>query len=240
MTPGQTDSDEARSLTARRAVIFDLDGTLIDSLPLVLRAFSHALEPYVPSTPSMDIFASLGGPPSRVFARLLGGERHVSAALQRLDDYLRMLPEEIPAFGGAGDLLESLHARGIPLAIWTGRDRETTERLLERLGWTRTFTSVVCGDDLSTHKPDPAGLLSILQALDCRPAEAVLLGDADVDVLGGAAGGVDTVLIRRGREVDARVFAQAWQVREEPAEAFRFLLDHFDGRTTAAKVGRSA
>ena len=67
----------------KRAVVFDLDGTLLDSLPLVLEAIRHALEPFGGS-PTMDIFARLGGPPERFLADLLPDPVHVPEALRRM------------------------------------------------------------------------------------------------------------------------------------------------------------
>jgi pyrophosphatase PpaX len=209
----------------REAVVFDLDGTLVDSLPLVLRAFSHALEPFGPR-PTMDLFAHLGGPPERIFANLLGGDRHVPAALERLDDFNRDHHHLIRPFDGVHPFLNELRGRGRTLAVWTGRDRETTEHLLQVHQLGGYFSAIVCGDDFATHKPDPEGLRDVLRQVG-RPAdEAVFVGDADVDVLGGVACGVDTVLIRHAREVTPTVMAQAWRVVGSPYEAYELLLGH--------------
>ena len=71
-----------------RVVVFDLDGTLVDSMPLVFAAISHALEPFGARTQD-EIFARLGGPPDRFLAALLDDLKHVPAARQRLDAYDR-------------------------------------------------------------------------------------------------------------------------------------------------------
>ncbi len=215
----------APSAVRREAVVFDLDGTLVDSLPLVLRAFSHALEPFGPR-PTMDLFAHLGGPPERIFANLLGGERHVPAALERLGDFNRDHHHLIRPFDGVHLFLDELRGRGRTLAIWTGRDRETTLELLRVHGLGGYFAAVVCGDDFATHKPDPEGLRDVLRQVGRAPAEALFVGDADVDVLGGVACGVDTVLIRHAREVALTVQAQAWRTVGSPYEAYELLLQH--------------
>lgn len=213
----------APTVGRREAVVFDLDGTLVDSLPLVLRAFSHALEPFGPR-PTMDLFAQLGGPPERIFANLLGGERHVPAALERLDDFNRDHHHLIRPFDGVHLFLDELRGRGRTLAIWTGRDRETTLELLQVHRLDGYFSAVVCGDDFGTHKPDPEGLREVLRQVGRAPAEALFVGDADVDVLGGVACGVDTVLIRHAREVAPTVQAQAWRTVVSPYEAYELLL----------------
>ncbi len=213
----------APAAVRREAVVFDLDGTLVDSLPLVLRAFSHALEPFGPR-PTMDLFAQLGGPPKRIFANLLGGERHVPAALERLDDFNRDHHHLIRPFDGVHPFLNELRGRGRTLGIWTGRDRETTQHLLEVHQLGGYFSAVVCGDDFATHKPDPEGLREVLRLVGRAPAEVLFVGDADVDVLGGVACGVDTVLIRHSREVTPTVQAQAWRTVGSPFEAYELLL----------------
>ncbi len=205
------------------SVVFDLDGTLVDSLPLVLRAFTHALEPYGPR-PTMDIFTRLGGPPNRIFSSLVDKEEHVPAAIERLVSFNRENNHLIRPFDGVGVVLEQLRTRGATLAVWTGRDRETTDWLLREHGLQDFFATVVCGDDLATHKPDPQGLQEILSRLKQKAPETLLVGDADVDVLGGVACGIDTVLINHSRAVEETVRAKAWRVVNSPFEAFELVL----------------
>jgi len=139
-----------------RAVVFDLDGTLLDSLPLVLRAFSHALSPYG-GQPTMDMFANLAVR-RRDFPSLISDASHVPAAMRRLHEFNRENHHLIVPFTGATAMLGELRLRGVQLAVWTGRDRFSTEHLFELHGLDGYFTTVVCGDDLPTHKPDSAGL----------------------------------------------------------------------------------
>lgn len=204
-------------------VVFDLDGTLVDSLPLVLRAFGHALEPFAP-TPTMEIFSRLGGPPERIFPSLLGGERHLAEAMRRLHAFNRDNHHLIQPFTGVAVVLEQLRVRDISLAVWTGRDRESTDWLLREHRLADFFATVVCGDDLPSHKPDPEGLTEILRRIGVSADNAILVGDADVDVLGGAACGVDSVLINHAREVDAEVLAKSWRTVSSPFEAYELVL----------------
>ena len=206
------------------AVVFDLDGTLVDSLPLVLRAITHAIEPFGPARPTMEIFARLGGPPERFMPGLLNDPRDTPAALVRMETFHRENHHMIRPFGGVGVVLEKLRTRGIALGIWTGRDRETTDWLLDHHGLTQYFTTVVCGDDLPTHKPDPAGLREILVRLAVPAGETIYVGDADVDVLGGVACHVDTLLIRHSREIDAEIRAKSWRTVTSPLEAYEVVL----------------
>ena len=203
-----------------RAAIFDLDGTLIDSMPLVLRAFAYALAPFRPDLDEQGIFQRLGGPPGRTLLELTGDVQKASEALRRLGEFGFENGGLVQPFAGMRSMLEQLRDGGLHLAVWTGRDRRTTEAILSAHGLEAFFSIVVCGDDLPTHKPHPAGLVEILSHLDLRPQEALYAGDADADVLGGAEAGVRTVLISHGREADAVVVAQAWRCVETPGQAY--------------------
>ena len=210
-----------------RTVVFDLDGTLVDSLPLVLRAFTHALTPFG-VTPTMDMFAQLGGPPERIFPQLLGGDQDMPEVMRRLQEYNREHHHLIRPFDGVGAVLAKLRARDITLAVWTGRDRETSEWMLREHGLADFFSTVVCGDDFSSHKPNPEGLSEILARVGARAEETILVGDADVDVLGGAACGVDALLIAHARVVDAAVQAKTWRTVTSPFEAYDVVLSCVD------------
>ena len=206
-----------------RAVVFDLDGTLLNSLPLVLRAFSHALEPFG-GKPTMEMFAHFGGPPEKIFQGLVSHARDVPAALTRLHEFHRDHHHLIEPFPGAKAMLGELRSRGVALAVWTGRDRASAEHLFTLHGLGEFFTEVVCGDDLSSHKPDPAGLCEILSRLGLNAHEALYLGDADVDVTGGAGAGVDTILIQHARIATPEISAQAWCLVGSPFEAYEWAL----------------
>jgi phosphoglycolate phosphatase-like HAD superfamily hydrolase len=206
-----------------RAVIFDLDGTLIDSMPMVLRAFAHALAPFRPDLDGSGIFQRLGGPPRRTFFELIGNEANADEAMRRLEAFGFENGSSVQPFDGMRRLLEALQADGLQLAIWTGRDRMTTEAIVAAHDLAGLFKTVVCGDDLPTHKPHPRGLQEILARLGLQPHQALYAGDADADVHGGADAGVRTVLINHGREVEAALVQRAWQVVDTPAQAYALI-----------------
>lgn len=205
---------------ALRAVVYDLDGTLVDSMPMVLQAFAHALAPYRPPLPPMELFARLGGPPDRTFRDLLGNEAHAAGAMRRLEEFSRANWRLIQPFAGMDGHLDAMRAAGLALALWTGRERESTEWILREQRLAAILRTVVCGDDLPTHKPHPGGIEEILRRLDVARGQALFVGDADVDVLAGAEAGVRTLLIRHGRAVRPEVAAKAWRIVETPAEAY--------------------
>jgi HAD superfamily hydrolase (TIGR01509 family) len=206
-----------------RAVVFDLDGTLLDSLPLVLRAISHALEPFG-SRPTMEIFANLGGPPERFLRMLLENLENLPVALTRFETYHRENAHLIQPYEGVRALLAALRSLDVQIALWTGRDRVSADWLLKSHDLDGFFATIVCGDDLPSHKPDPAGLREIMRRLQVKPEETLFVGDADVDVLGGVGCAVDTLLIRHNRDVELHIAAKSWRMVTSPGDAFALVL----------------
>lgn len=212
-----------RSENPVKAVIFDLDGTLVDSMPMVLRAYAHALEPFVPPMTSHELFLRLGAPPERTFAEMLRGPAQVAQAMERLVDYSSRHWHQIQAFHGMHDVLRDLRVAARRTGIWTGRDRRSTEAILREQSLGAWVEELLCGDDLPSHKPDPSGLREVLRRLDVDAEEVLFAGDADVDVLAGDALGVRTILIRHARPISAEVARRAWRIVETPREAYDLL-----------------
>ncbi len=219
---------------AIRAVVFDLDGTLLDSMPLVLRAYQHALAPYVTALTDGELLRRMGGPPRRIFEQLIDDRTHVSAALHRLDAYAMEAWQQIEPFPGMIPAVDDLRAAGCRLAIWTGRERASTEWLLRRHGLAARIQVAVCGDDLPSHKPDPAGLAEALRLLGVSAGEAVFVGDAGVDVRAGVQLGVRTVFIRHSPTPVGEDEAGAWQVADTPGAAYDFLRRQVSPDTRSA------
>ena len=212
-----------KDASARPAVIFDLDGTLLDSLPLVLAAIRHAIEPFG-GTATMDLFANLGGPPEKFLGPLVGGDANLPEAMARMYSFHQEHHELIRPYPGAVETVTALREQGRDVAVWTGRDRRSTRDLARRWGLEERLGALVCGDDLSTHKPHPDGLREILRRLGRAPAECVMVGDADVDVLGAHACAVDAVVIRHQRTLPAEIAEKSWRVVGTPAEAYSAVL----------------
>jgi HAD superfamily hydrolase (TIGR01509 family) len=207
----------------RRAVVFDLDGTLVDSLPLVLASISHALAPFG-SRAAADILARLGGPPERFLLTLLDDAKNLPVALERLGAFHDENVHLVRPYEGVTACLTRLRAAGVPAALWTGRDRPSAEWLLREHHLEHFFATVVCGDDLGSNKPNPEGLREIMRRLQVAPDETLFVGDADVDVLGGVGCGVDTLLIRHAREIEVHIASQSWRTVLSPREAYDLVI----------------
>ncbi len=210
--------------TPIRGVVFDLDGTLVDSMPLVFRAYAYALAPYRAGMTDEQLSVHLGGPPERIVQSILSEPREIADVLQRLYDFGVKNWRLIRPFDGMRDTLERLRAAGSAVAVWTGRERASTELLLEEHGLEPLVDACVCGDDFRSHKPDPEGLAHALARIGVPPEAAIFLGDHDVDVLAGAAGSVRTVLITHGRTIGEDIRGKAWRVVATPSAAYEIAI----------------
>jgi HAD superfamily hydrolase (TIGR01509 family) len=207
----------------QRGVVFDLDGTLVDSMSLVLEGLATAVAPYRPRPSSEEVMATLGGPSDACVRRLLGSRKHCAAALAAYLDFLRRHEDRIRPFRGARRLLADLSGAEVRLGIWTGRERTSTLVRLEALALRGSFDVLVCGDDLPTHKPDPAGLLKIIRRWRLPREAVVFVGDSDQDLAGGVAAGVAVVTISHGRRIAPALAAQAFAVAATPAAAYTWV-----------------
>ncbi len=222
--------DAKSSLGARkRAAIFDLDGTLVDSMPFVIETFIYAVEPFRDRPSVSEVTAQLGGPLETCLRNLLGplAATSLAAAKERLLQYEHGQEEKLRPFAGARELLTSLQAQGVKLGIWTGRDRWSMEKILEIHRLTDFFLATVCGDDLPTHKPDPTGLLRAIELVGATAEETIFMGDADADVMGGHTAGVHTIFVHHGRLAPAHIHSRATEVYAEPGEAYAAVARHF-------------
>lgn len=206
-----------------QAVVFDLDGTLVDSMPLVLQAFAHALRPARGEMTAEMIMAHLGGPPDRTFQSLIDNEAQMAEAMRRLHEYSMTHWRLIQPFAGMHGMLDALRLERRAIAVWTGRERQSTEWILQEHGIGAKLDAYVCGDDLATHKPHPGGLEETLHKLSMTREQSLFVGDADVDILAGAECGVRSLLITHDRPVAAEVRAKAWRTVVTPAEAYAIV-----------------
>jgi phosphoglycolate phosphatase/pyrophosphatase PpaX len=165
----------------------------------------------------------LGGPSDACVRRLLGGTRHLATALAFYLKFLRRHEQAARPFRGARTLLQRLRAAPVRIGIWTGRERESTLERLRALAWEHYFDPVICGDDLVSHKPDPEGLLSIVQAWRLPPQQVVFVGDSEQDMAGGRAASVPTVAINPGCQIAAELQRYPVAVAPNPSAAYALV-----------------
>jgi HAD superfamily hydrolase (TIGR01509 family) len=213
------------SRTAPRVegVVFDLDGTLVDTMPFVIEGLATVVAPYRSRPTPEEVMNNLGGPSDVCIRRLLGGTRHLALALAAYLEFLRQNDHVAQPFRGARTLLKQLRAASVRVGLWTGRERNSTVERLRMLAWERCFDPVVCGDDLSSYKPDPEGLLKIVRSWRLTPAQVIFVGDSHQDLAGGGAAGVPTVFIDNGRTIASELARQPMAVAPNPPGAYALV-----------------
>jgi HAD superfamily hydrolase (TIGR01509 family) len=190
-------------LADRDPVVFDLDGTVADTLPVTLPCFQEALAPSLGRTPTFEeILARFGPADHQIVARWVGPEE-AEAAVRRLYDAYARASGNLQPFPGMIDLLRSLRNQGRRTALFTGRGRPSTEVVLGALGLQRWFDVTVTGEEVPRVKPAPDGLLLILERLGASRERAVYVGDTVKDVEAANAAGVTAVAAAWGSlEID--------------------------------------
>jgi N-acetyl-D-muramate 6-phosphate phosphatase len=181
-------------LAGTRAVLFDLDGTLLDTAPDMVGALNQLLsERGRPKLRFEDVRCSVSHG-ARALVRLGFPEicePEFEALRQRfLDIYREHLSAETRPYDGVLDALAHLESAGVLWGIVTNKPGALTAPLLEHFGLHARAGVVVSGDTLAQRKPHPAPLLHAAEQLGVRPADCIYIGDAERDVLAGQAAGM--------------------------------------------------
>ncbi len=187
-----------------KAVVFDLDGTLIDSAPDLHEAAVHMLTALGKPPIRLDQTVSFIGNGVPNLVRLCLEDAGLPAdefeAGYKLfeDHYLANATEKTIVYPGVQDLLSDLRSHGIPIGLCTNKPSAMTERVLADLALDLAFDAVVAGDTLSTRKPDPAPLLHALSLMGVSVEDGLHVGDSVVDAETAASAQVDFAFFTGG------------------------------------------
>ena len=180
------------------AVLFDLDGTLIDSGGMILASFRHATRTVLQrEIPDEELVAAVGGTTIHDQMRSFDADR-VEELVEVYRKHNLPLHEQLEAFDGVENLLATLAAEGRKLGVVTAKRRLGVDRAFEILGIADYFDAVVTTGDTKNHKPHPEPVLHALELLEARPEEAAFVGDSPFDVAAGKAAGVFSVGVSWG------------------------------------------
>jgi phosphoglycolate phosphatase len=186
----------------RHGVLFDLDGTLLDTAPDMAGALNElrVLEGMTPLP-----FASLRQHVSHGSARLVSvgfgleaGDEYERLRLRFLDVYRARLASDTRPFDGMDHVLAAVESAGFAWGVVTNKPGWLTEPLLQALGLRGRCACVVSGDTLPVRKPHPAPLLHAAEALGLAPGDCTYVGDAERDIQAGRAAGMRTLVAAFG------------------------------------------
>jgi phosphoglycolate phosphatase len=180
-----------------RAIAFDLDGTLVDSVPDIAAAVNRMLAKRgLPALERPAVAAMVGDGlqvlMDRVFAAV-GAEQDAGAGLEYLHDYEANVLVDTTLFPGAAAALEQLKTDGWRLAVCTNKPEKATRLLLDALGIAHYFDAIGGGDSFAARKPDPLHLRETLAAAGLPPERSLMVGDHANDVSAATGCGVKAI-----------------------------------------------
>lgn len=176
-----------KNASSFEAVVFDLDGTLIDSETLAYASFGYALEPFGIKV-TYELMESLRGrSPDTLFSAVLSDSKARQIANERLNWHAIEYAHETPLFEGVEAMLGDLHSKEIPLALWTARDRASAEHTMKLLKIDGFFKTAVSACLVKNNKPHPEGLFLIAKTLQVNAEKMIHVGDHHHDVIGAKA-----------------------------------------------------
>ncbi len=176
------------------AVLFDLDGTLIDSIGLIVASMEYSFEGREHRPDRTEWVAAIGTPLDGMLRRWARDEADVEFLRARYREHQLIHHDAMTrAYPGAVETVRALHASGHPLAIVTSKLEVGARRSLRFLGIEECFTAVVGLDATARHKPDPEPVRHALERLGgLEPQQALFVGDSVHDMRSGNAAGVST------------------------------------------------
>lgn len=210
-------------------ILFDLDGTLIDSAPAILASFRNAFAE-AGITPVVAIDESIIGPPLLETLQILSGS-HDKALIDTLANgfkagYDSAGYKQTAAYAGVGDMLERLKNAGLQLSIATNKRILPTRLILDHLGWSAYFSHIYALDLFEPRLPDKAAMIARLMTDHTLPADrSIYIGDRSEDGESADANQLPFIAATWGYgSLEAKAMASHWRVATNPGELADTLL----------------
>jgi pyrophosphatase PpaX len=186
-------------------VIFDLDGTLVDTIDLILTSFRHASQEVLGEVLPDEVFLRDVGVPLATQMRSFS-EEHAEELLVAYRAHNAAHHDElIREYEGTGPVLDELRRRGKRLAVVTSKLNSVAQRGLDCFGLGDYFDFVIGADDVTAHKPDPHPLLEAAKRLGVAPEVCAYVGDAPFDMMAARGAGMVSIAAMWGAHDPGRV-----------------------------------
>lgn len=176
------------------AVLFDLDGTLIDSIGLLLACMKYSFEGRTHAPSEAEWIAGIGTPLVKQLEPFAASPEDVELLYSRYRAFQHEAHDRMTAtFDGVPETLETLHANGHPMALVTSKGNNMMLKSMRFTNIERFMSSMIGSDSCEIHKPDPFPVNLALSELGYKPDEAVFVGDSPHDIAAGNAAGVTSI-----------------------------------------------
>lgn len=222
-----------------RAVIFDMDGVLVDTYRAHYQSWLEMARPYGLRFTEEQFGATFGRTSREIIAHFWGEGRLSESEIAEMDDrkeaaFRRIIAADFPAMPGTTDLLERLATAGFRLAVGSSGPPENVEMVLQRLGAGRRFDAVVTGKDVTRGKPDPQVFLLAAERLNVAPRRCAVIEDAPAGVAAAKAAGMASIGLASTGRTPQCLAAADWVVGrldEISVERLVALIERHAGRT---------
>lgn len=203
-----------------KTVLFDVDGTLLDTEKAVIQSFRETLT-IDPSVPDEELHFVLGIPGVKSLERYSNSPEEIQQLLEVWVEKLASYGKDIQLFPGILSLLQQLKQKNYQLGIVTSKLRRDMENTLESFNLANYFTVVVTASDSEKHKPNPEPILKAMELIDAAPQETIYIGDSIYDLQSAQNSKVDFALAGWGAKAH-KLFAQVHQLLT-PEELITYL-----------------
>ncbi len=212
----------------KRALIFDLDGTLVESLPGIAASLNRSLDLHgLPGHSHAAVRGFIGDGAKMLVQRALTGASRLDLTESVLknfgEDYAISWSLGTEVYAGIPELLATLKSKGIPLAVLSNKPHTFTVEIIEKLFPENTFATFLGNYEGLPHKPDPKGAFEIAEALGVSPEECILIGDSTMDLDTAKNASMESIAVTWGYHDRVRL-AYADQIVESVEELSSALI----------------
>ncbi|WP_315523170.1 HAD-IA family hydrolase [Pseudoramibacter alactolyticus] len=184
-------------------IIFDLDGTLVDTCPDLVKTVQYIIKKYqFEEKPNEFIRGCIGGGARNILLRALGTDKSALIDSELLplfsEYYTAHCADTSKVYPGVVDILDYYQQCNKRLAVATFKIRSATEKIFQKFDLMKYFDMIVTADDVDNPKPEPDCVLKILDFYGCSKTEAILVGDTKTDYLTGRNAGIDVCMVTYG------------------------------------------
>jgi phosphoglycolate phosphatase len=183
-----------------RAVLFDLDGTLVDSYNALTEAVNHARRTHeLPELTAVNIRGMVGEGIECLLQRAFEGADVSRSIVQAFESrYDEICCAESRVLAGVDGTLRELHALGVSMAVCTNKPTVFSKKILDFLGLSHYFRAIVGPDVAGARKPEAQHLAVTLASTECTPEETLFVGDMPIDIRAARNSGIDVAVVATG------------------------------------------